>query len=109
VTALPDWSANDFEPRQFHYELTSVGEEVVSELTGDLEPYQQALARINGHPVAKSAKLLSVAAKVHLIGSQGPGLSSAAIKARAEGFNWKLSSGEISQATEFLKYLELVN
>ncbi len=104
--SLPVLSAPQYEPKLFHYRLSPVGQEVLPQIQEDLVQYREALARVNGHPVAKSAKPLAIAAKVHLI-SSGERLDAGEIQRRAIQFGWTLEDRDIVQATEYLEHLGL--
>lgn len=95
------------ELRRYDYRLTKAGEQVAVRRSKALEKYKNQLERINTHPVANEAKLLSTAAKVHFIVS-GHRMTVQQIRSRANVLGWKLQPEQIDKVVDFLEHLGLV-
>lgn len=96
------------ERRVFQYALTPDGKQVVHTRKGDLDCFEAAIDKINAHPIANNAELLSIAAKVHYIVGEAHGASLDAIQARASELDWKLTPREINEVLGYLDHLGLV-
>jgi uncharacterized protein YwgA len=95
------------EPKEYRYTLTDDGTAILPEIVQDRERYRAALARINGHSVAQSSRLLSIAAKIHVVGAGDGTLLTEEIATRAKHLGWDLPPHAIPQAQEYLTSLGL--
>lgn len=103
----PDHFNSVGELRRFDYRLTKAGEEVADRRSKSLETYKKQLSRINAHPVAHEAKLLSTAAKVHFIVSEHRRLTVGEIRTKANVLGWNLQPEQIDKVVDFLEHLGL--
>ena len=74
----------------------------------DAQRFAGLLARVNGHAVASSVRLLSAAAKVHFILARVGSLTVSGIQRSAGELGWDLTAHEIASVIEYLKHLDLV-
>ena len=108
VENYPDQFSSVGELRRFDYRLSEAGEKVAERRSQALETYKKELKKINSHPVAHEAKLLSTAAKVHFIVSEHRSLTVGEIRTRANVLGWNLEPEQIDKVVDFLEHLGLV-
>lgn len=106
--SFPERVGRAHDLRRYDYQLASAGREVVGSYAEWSGPFVEALHRINAHPIARDANLLSVAAKVHLIVSQLGEASVDAIHGRAGELGWELTEKDVDGVVEYLTQLHLV-
>ena len=97
------------EMRRYDSQLTDPGCEVVQNRSESIATYVQALERINGHPIASDATLISVAAKVHfIVHGHGP-VTPSQIRSEAKDLGWDITATQITSVVKYLKHLGLVS
>ncbi len=68
--------------------------------------YRTVLQRVNDGQISQSARLLSIAAKVHLILSDHGGATTDEIRQEAGALGWHLSTGDIRRVEQYLQQLQ---
>ena len=104
----PDHFSSVGELRRYDYGLTNAGKQVADRRSKTLEKYKRQLKKINAHPVAHEAKLISTAAKVHFIVSEHRRLTVREIRKKANVLGWNLQPEQIDKVVAFLEHLSLV-
>ena len=97
------------EMRRFDYNLTSDGKELVDRHSEDMKVYNEALSKINDHPIVRNTRLLSAAAKVHFIVSEHGRATVPEIQRWAKELGWSVEPKQVDQVVDYLEHLDLVD
>jgi uncharacterized protein YwgA len=111
VERFPGWRGGP-DGRQYHYELTGQGKDLVTELrrrySDECGVIDAIVARLDRAVPSRNQHTLSLAAKTHLILSQQPGTPVRDVPELARALNWEMSEGDLAQAVEVLKQVSTV-
>ena len=106
-SSKPLGGVNEFgDVRRYDYGLGEGYELFLTRHPDDAARYQAALDRINDGRVSQDARLLSIAAKVHLILSDHGGAPTQEIREEAKALGWQLSESDIKRVREYLRGFE---
>ena len=108
VETLPESIGGFGEVKRYSYSSTVDTQELVKDRSEQIEPYVDAVDKINSDQIAEDANLLSVAAKVHFIVSGQGRATRQEIMDLAKRLGWKISEQQIRQVVGYLEALELV-
>ncbi len=97
------------EVRRYDYRLTKDGSKVVGGRSPAMQPYAQAMSKVNARPIANDQRLLSIAAKVHFIVAEQGRATGGDIRRRAKELGWDISKDQLSQVVSYLESLDLVH
>jgi uncharacterized protein len=89
------------EIRRYEYRLLDEANLLLTRHTEDAARYRHVLERINDGSVSSDAKLLSIAAKVHLIMSYGEDSTDGIIE-EAKELGWDLSPTSVGRVRDYL-------
>lgn len=106
-SSKPLGGVDDFgDVRRYDYALGESFELFLTRHPDEADRYRRALRRINDRQVSRDARLLSIAAKVHLILSDHGEATIEEIREEAKALDWKLSTPDIKRVQVYLQRFE---
>ncbi len=101
--------AHGFEKKRYSYEITKTGEGLLEHLKTQYSGEYKTIRQKADILKEENYVNLSIAAKANFIlNKENQPLTLDQIRAKANKFNWKISSGEIDSAIEILENLDFV-
>ena len=74
-----------------------------------MKVYNEALSKINDHPIVRNTRLHSAAAKVHFIVSEHGRATVPEIQRWAKELGWSVEPKQVDLVVDYLEHLDLVD